>query len=256
MRLKTFRQTGEQGVALVVTLIMLAVVTFLAVAYLAMSRREQSSIHTATEQNRARLMAEAGFDHLKGKVMANILTYTNLGNYDLLVSTNFNNPLRTEFRPSLRFPSVGYLTNVCLYDTNGAPIPWTVDDLRVSLGNLQIDPVVPVFYNVLENRSYSNDFRFYLDFNRNGKFDPTRMTNYGGTGIAEILQWGDPQWIGVLENPNAPHSATNRFVGRFAYVGVPVGKTLDINYIHNNTKRNTEALDRWLINAAGVGSWR
>ncbi len=256
MRLKTFRQTGEQGVALVVTLIMLAVVTFLAVAYLAMSRREQSSIHTATEQNRARLMAEAGFDHLKGKVMANILTYTNLGNYDLLVSTNFNNPLRTEFRPSLRFPSVGYLTNVCLYDTNGAPIPWTVDDLRVSLGNLQIDPVVPVFYNVLENRSYSNDFRFYLDFNRNGKFDPTRMTNYGGTGIAEILQWGDPQWIGVLENPNAPHSATNRFVGRFAYVGVPVGKTLDINYIHNNTKRNTEALDQLAYQRGqGVGSW-
>lgn len=99
MRLKIFRKSGEQGVALVVTLIMLAVVTFLAVAYLAMSRREQSSIYTSSEQNRAQLMAESAFNHLKGKVIANILTYTNLGNYDLLVSTNFNNPHRADFRP-------------------------------------------------------------------------------------------------------------------------------------------------------------
>lgn len=256
MRLKIFRKSGEQGVALVVTLIMLAVVTFLAVAYLAMSRREQSSIYTSSEQNRAQLMAESAFNHLKGKVIANILTYTNLGNYDLLVSTNFNNPHRADFRPGVRYPDAGYLTNVCLYDTNGAPISWSVDDLRVSLGNLQVSPVAPVFYSVLDNRSYSNDFRFYLDFNRNGKFDPTRTTNYGGTGMVQTLQWGDPQWIGVLENPNQPHSPSNQFIGRFAYVGVPIGKTLDINHIHNNTKRNTEALNELAYQRGqGVGSW-
>jgi hypothetical protein len=85
---------------------------------------------------------------------------------------------------------------------------------------------------------------------------PTRTTNYGGNRDGSDLQWGDPQWIGVLENPNAPHSATNRFIGRFAYVGVPIGKTLDINYIHNNTKRNTEALDELAYQRGqGVGSW-
>ena len=136
MKMRILRDREQSGVALVITLIMLAVVTFLAVAYLAMSRREQSSINAAEEQNRARLMAEAAFDHLKAKVIANILTYTNAGS------------------------------------------------------------------DVVENNRHTNDFRFYLDFNRNGRFDMTRQTNDGGTGMVRTLQWGDPQWVGVLENPN------------------------------------------------------
>lgn len=237
MKMRILRDREQSGVALVITLIMLAVVTFLAVAYLAMSRREQSSINAAEEQNRARLMAEAAFDHLKAKVIANILTYTNAGSYDLQISTNLNNPERNEFRARVAYPYDGYLTNVCLYDTNGLPIPWSAENLRVSLGNLQVAPTAPVFYDVVENNRHTNDFRFYLDFNRNGRFDMTRQTNDGGTGMVRTLQWGDPQWVGVLENPNLPHSPSNRFVGRFAYVGVPVGKTLDINYINNNTKK-------------------
>ena len=53
MKMRILRDREQSGVALVITLIMLAVVTFLAVAYLAMSRREQSSINAAEEQNRA-----------------------------------------------------------------------------------------------------------------------------------------------------------------------------------------------------------
>ena len=130
MRRRFFKHTGEDGVALVITLIMLAVVTFLAVAYLAMSRREQSAINTSEEQNRARLMAEAGFNHLQSKVLANIFTYTNANAYDLLVSTNMNNPYREDFNARMTYPREGYLTNVCLYDTNGWPVQWGVDDLR------------------------------------------------------------------------------------------------------------------------------
>ncbi|MBR4248903.1 MAG: hypothetical protein IKQ24_01975 [Verrucomicrobia bacterium] len=254
--MRILRDREQSGVALVITLIMLAVVTFLAVAYLAMSRREQSSINAAEEQNRARLMAEAAFDHLKAKVIANILTYTNAGSYDLQISTNLNNPERNEFRARVAYPYEGYLTNVCLYDTNGLPIPWSAENLRVSLGNLQVAPTAPVFYDVVENNRHTNDFRFYLDFNRNGRFDMTRQTNDGGTGMVRTLQWGDPQWVGVLENPNLPHSPSNRFVGRFAYVGVPVGKTLDINYINNNTKKKTQDLNNYgYQRGQGVGSW-
>lgn len=256
MKRKIYRNTEQRGVALVVTLIMLAVVTFLAVAYLAMSRREQSSINAAEEQNKARLMADAGVEHLKGKILANIFTYTNANAYDLLLSTNMNNPYKELFKSGISYPDKGYLTNVCLYDTNGAPVPWSVEQLRVSLGNLQIAPVVPVFYDVVKNNVRTNDFRFYLDFNRNGLFDMTRVTNNGGTGVVQTLQWGDPQWVGVLQNPNMPHSASNRFVGRFAYIGVPVGKTLDVNYIHNNSRRNTQDLSNYAYQRAqGVGSW-
>ncbi len=254
MRLRFFRDT-ERGVALVVTLIMLSVVTFLAIAYLSLSRRDQSSIGNAVDQNNARLMAEAGVEHLKAKVVANILLNTNVGNYDLIVSTNFNLQDKRDFS-GIVYPNRGYLTNVCLYDTNGEPVPWSIDQLRISLANLQVDPCVPVFYDVIHDRSRTNESRFFLDFNRNGIFDPTRMTNSGDTGALQVLNWGDPQWIGVLQNPNLPHSASNQFIGRFAYVGVPVGKTLDINYIHNNTKQNTQGLTQYAYQRGqGVGSW-
>jgi len=51
------------------------------------------------------------------------------------------------------------------------------------------------------------------------------------------FQWGDPEWIGVLENPDVPHSGTNRFIGRFAYVAVPTSSTIDLNFSGNNAKR-------------------
>src|SRR5579872_4501268 len=40
---------GERGVALVITLIMLAVITFMAIAFLVLSRGERSSVGTATD---------------------------------------------------------------------------------------------------------------------------------------------------------------------------------------------------------------
>src|SRR6185369_13499130 len=44
---------GQQGVALVVTLIMLSVITFMAIAFLVLSRGERSSVTTATDQSLA-----------------------------------------------------------------------------------------------------------------------------------------------------------------------------------------------------------
>ena len=47
---------------------------------------------------------------------------------------------------------------------------------------------------------------------------------------------GDPEWIGSLERPEFAHSADNKFVNRYAYIAVPAGNTLDINYIHNQAE--------------------
>ena len=44
---------------------------------------------------------------------------------------------------------------------------------------------------------------------------------------------GDPQWIGVLERPDAPHGPNNKFLARYAFIAVPADGTLDLNAIHN-----------------------
>ena len=57
-----------------------------------------------------------------------------------------------------------------------------------------------------------------------------------------IYQWfnGEPEWIGVLRDPLNRHSATNLFIGRYAYMVLPIGKTLDLNYIHNWLKNRDD----------------
>ena len=48
---------------------------------------------------------------------------------------------------------------------------------------------------------------------------------------------GDPEWIGGLQHPEFAHAADNGFVYRYAYLVVPAGQTLDLNYIHNQALR-------------------
>src|ERR1039458_6890330 len=48
-----------------------------------------------------------------------------------------------------------------------------------------------------------------------------------------VLMVGDPEWIGVLERPDAPYGPNNKFIARYAFIAVPVGNTLDLNAIHN-----------------------
>ena len=61
-----------------------------------------------------------------------------------------------------------------------------------------------------------------------------------------------------------PHSESNRFIGRYAYIILPQGKSLDINYIHNQAMYTgtTTNLDyggpnssRRFFRNQGVGSW-
>lgn len=117
-------------------------------------------------------------------------------------------------------------TNVDIFDINGT---------TNGLGVLR-DPRVTV---VVAN----DPTRYYVDLNRNTNFDPV---------LPETP--GDPQWIGMLKNPYYGHSADNQFLYRYAYIALPEGLTLDINAIHNQSKRLGPAQEGFLRNQ-GFGSW-
>jgi hypothetical protein len=228
-------QHSQKGVALVITLILLSVVTFMAITFLALSRRERSAVTTVTDTASARLAADAALANAEAQVIANVLSTTNPYNFSLLVSTN------------------------------GWPLNFT--NLPGDLTNLYVSPRAPVFIANPTNSSLPPDFRFYLDLNRNGRFDGNGLvpeTNNLNlpTGITNFMV-GDPEWIGVLERPDAPYGPNNKFVARYAFIAVPVGNTLDLNAIHNQAHRgalppanvNPGSSGDIFIRNEGVGSW-
>jgi hypothetical protein len=227
----------QQGVALVITLVMLSVITFLTIAFLTLSRRDRASVTTSLSHTDARYMADAALARAQAEAIAGMIARSNRLRYDLMVSRNID-----------------------VIDTTN---PNTV--LNSIANDLLHDPRPPVFIdtNTFLVANPQPDFRFFLDFNRNGLFE----TNGFGPILDDLGQIlkdsdgndlitffvGDPEWIGMLERPEYPHSATNRFIGRYAFIKVPVGKTLDLNHIHNSARRGA-VQERFLRNQ-GVGSW-
>lgn len=249
-------RSSEQGVALIITLIMLSVVTVMAVLFLGVSRRERAAVTVTTDQITAKLMTDAAFARAEGELVARMLTASNEFNYDMLVSTNFLNV--NGFEPT----DFGFDSNNVSYVARDGSV---LDRYRqaVNIGNLQFDPRPPVYIQTNLNPNAPLDFRFYLDFNRNGHFEPTgllpeRSPNGQPMAVDGVPVFshlvGDPQWIGVLEYPNLPHSATNRFIGRYAYLVLPEGKSLDLNSIHNQIKQPRANSDYFVRNQ-GVGPW-
>jgi hypothetical protein len=237
----------ERGVALVITLIMLSVITFMAIAFLVLSRGERTSVSTATDQSIARLAADNGLERAEVELIAPMLVSGNFSSSGLLVSTNFINPFG--FKPGVANP-----TNVSYVDALGKPLAGAA--MLQNLTNLLINPRAPVY--IVTNRvTGGTDFRYFLDMNRNGVFEPTGVvgvTNSAGVWLRDaagnpLVDYvlGDPQWIGGLEFPDRNHSADNRFLYRYAYVAVPVSQTLDLNYIHNYAKAPSTTM------AAGAG---
>lgn len=257
------KRNHQNGVALVVTLLMLSAVTLMAVVFLGVSRREKASVTVTADQTDAKLMADAALARAQSEIIARMLGSTNPYNYDFMVSTNLISP--AGFRSGLSSP-----LNVSYQYANGQPLNNLNDQLQ-NLVNLQFDPRPPVF--IQANRSGAVDFRFYLDFNRNGRFDtngvqpvlgarPGTFLDPSGAEVtspsgAEYRHFvGDPEWIGVLERPDRPHSENNRFIGRYAFMILPAGKSLDLNFIHNNAKGTDPLLqaNNYSRNQ-GVGSW-
>ena len=236
----------ENGVALVITLLLLSVITFLAVAFLAMSRRNQSSVTASLDTTTSQAMAAAAQARAQAEIMAQILASGDPLQYDYMVSRNainpngFNNNSNKVYNPNN--VNYDYFANSPTQMTNNGTeqAAWVQN-----IANLFIDP--PVFVQTNPSPQYANnlDFRFYVDLNRNGKFE---TNGYQGTipfepppgqqptFVNPAVLNGEPEFIGILRNPLQHHSSVNPFIGRYAYMVLPIGKELDLNYIHNFLK--------------------
>jgi len=262
-----------RGIALVITLIMLSITLVMAVAFLALAKRERSSVSTHTEITTARLAAEAGLANAEGQIAASILANPgNAYNARLFVSTNYINPRGFV----VTRPPCGNPTNVN-YQFTADGSPYNVVDYDQNIANLWILPRPPVF--IITNPAVNAyDFRYYLDLNENGRFDtngwqavrsgdpanPYYDTNgnpakYNPPNVMSNYFVGDPEWVGVLEHPDQPHGPLNHFTSRYAFAAVPIGNALDANYIYNQAANNAAPFTRITVDNfmrnQGVGSW-
>jgi hypothetical protein len=256
---------SQHGVALVITLILLSVITFLAVTFLVVTHGEREQTAAQSNQMDASLAAEAALDQAQATVVSSMMARNNGQDFGLLVSTNFINP--NGFNPNDKsFPDP---TNVNFnMDINGAPL--SQPEMVENLLNSQIYPRPPVY--VTTNKGFPPDFRYFLDLNRNGVYDTNGFgTNYGiVNGKVQFLQdangyitnffVGDPEWIGILDKPYLPHSSSNQYVARYAFFAIPIGNDLDLNYIHNDAKQlgvasQGNAPPTGYYRNQGVGSW-
>lgn len=225
------RRSGKPaGVALVATLIMLSLVTFMTVAFLGVARRERRAVQATLIQGEARALSEAASAHAQAYVVSRMLSFDDKFNYSYHVTTNYSNPTPTWLVPDA--------TNV--HDE----LAIATGNWLTHLGNLQLDPRAPVFDPRFAGGWEAQLGRFYLDLNRNRLFE-------GTTNDVEV---GDPQWIALLEYPDVPHGPTNRFIGRYAYAVLPAGLSLDLNFTHNQSKRLGAPSEGFLRNR-GVGTW-
>lgn len=236
---------SQRGVALVITLIMLALIVVLVMAFLAVSTRERSAVADTGSQQDAVQMAQTALERAKAQIFFSLRT-NSLGP-DLAVSRSY-----PEYAPDQFLNEDAFL--------------------RV-ITNLAVDPRVPVFVDIGRPGLPSPlEFRYYVDLNRNAVPEtngllPVLDPNGGpildaSGGVLTNFFVGDPEWVGVSTRANETHSANNRFFGRFAYLIQPVGRALDANFIHNQANLN---LNMNLTSGAvgrngfwrnqGVGSW-
>ncbi len=265
----------QRGIALIITLILLSVTLIMAVAFLAISNRERASVTTTTDSANSRLAADAGLSSAEAQIVANAIAggfnaagtpVANPYNFGLLVSTNFIN--QHGFNPK---DTTSDPTNVNYFYTSDAS-SYSQSDFLQNLANLYYLPRAPVYIP----QNGTNDFRFYLDLNRNGQFDDSGsvpvvtldaqgkpVTNTINGNIEYTYEMGDPQWIGLLEHPGEPYGPNNKFIARFAFIAVPIGNGLDLNSIHNqalipplNNPTDPMSLmaDSYYRNQ-GVGTW-
>src|SRR5882762_10333020 len=109
------RRETRQGIALVITLILLAVITFMAVTFLVVSHSQRAAVSTKTDEALAKGASETGVEMAKAHLMALITGFTNANNYGEIVSTNF-------IRSGGFVPNNNWPTNVSYVDAAGNPI--------------------------------------------------------------------------------------------------------------------------------------
>ncbi|HTD66765.1 MAG TPA: hypothetical protein VK846_09590 [Candidatus Limnocylindria bacterium] len=213
-------RNSQRGVALVLTLIMLAIITIVVVVFLATTRRNRQSVTVRQAQTDAEHAAEVAFQHVNARIAERILRATNLLALDFMVSY----PVSSE-----RFTNNGVIFHLRAYsnELNANGMLWPTNDNQIP--------------RVLNS---SNTVGVYLDLNRNRQFDDP--------ADPEEVPYGDPIWVGVLDKPWLRHGPNNRFIARYAYMVLPVGKALDLNTIHHDTSPNA---GYGFMRNQGVGPW-
>ena len=189
---------SQHGVALVITLILLAVITTLAIAFLALTYRETAAVDSMARTTDSELACESAQQRARAEILAPFARNdTNKFNW----ATNGIETMGPDF-----MVSVGWHTNR-LFDDPSTP---GVNELT----NQFLNPTPPVFVNTNRSGGPQGPFedRFYLDLNRNRYFEDSgyaRNIEVGRFGTNEI-NWrvGDPQWIGILQDPRRPHPRT------------------------------------------------
>ncbi|MBK8000246.1 MAG: hypothetical protein IPK15_16370 [Verrucomicrobia bacterium] len=211
-----------------ITLILLAVISTLAIAFLGLTQRETGSVDSMGRTTDSEVAADSALERAKAEITA---VYP-IRNQD--VAANGPNILGPDMTVSICCQN---------YDTaTRRTIPY--DRLLNPLQRLtnRYDAAPPVFVQTNSVVDVANplDDRFSVDLNRNGLFEDSgyvRDLEVGRFGTNEI-NWrvGDPQWIGVLQNPRRAHAPNNKYIGRYAFMILPVGRSLDLNWIHNDAK--------------------
>ena len=114
--------------------------------------------------------------------------------------------------------------------------------LRVSIVS-SVNQQAPVYIDSTgDGVQDTNSTYLNLNAERNNPLlggDPFFQPSDPATGV-----FGDPEWIGLLENPNEPHSSKNRFVARMAYLTVPVSEILNVRYNHRFGSLDLASHDR------------
>jgi len=215
---------SRRGVALVITLILLSVTLLMALAFLAISKRESGAVTTSVDTATARLAADAGQQFAEAEIAANILSTTNPYAFGPFVSVNYQTTS----------PQV-WLSNIITH----VPENRFYLDLNRNGTN---DPSGPV-----------------TDVDSQGH----TILDGSGNPIVEF-QVGDPEWIGVLQRPDQPYGPNNPYIARFAVFAQPAGNSLDFNAIHNQAlsvaARQMLAASQPIVSDyyarnQGVGSW-
>src|SRR5579883_3087803 len=123
-------RNSQSGVALVITLILLSVITFMAVTFLVVSRHEGAQVDTVTQQSNAKLAADAAGQQAMAQIIALMQANNNGLNGGLLVSTNYVSPFYETAN------NVRTITNVNYQDQTGVPL--SGNNLLNMLNNLLI----------------------------------------------------------------------------------------------------------------------
>ncbi len=249
----------RRGVALVITLILLAVITTLAIAFLGITHRETGAVDSMARTTDAEMATDSALERAKAEIAA---VYPGWNQPNLALNVGVTNTLGPDM-----------MVSICCqnYDTTvrkTIPYDRLNPDQRIT-NRYDAAPTVFVQTNVTVDAQHPLDDRFFVDLNRNGIFEdsgyvPNTINNPSGPGRFQfevqagniVTNWriGDPQWVGLLQNPRQAHGPNNRYIARYAYMVQPAGRSLDVNWIHNEGVPRVAGRPGF-YREQGVGAW-